>query len=277
MAEMIKALKLEQVAILKTYIDNEDVAKLAEAKGYTDTKVGEAAADTTALAGKVATLIGDDTNKSVRTIANEELAAQLIPEGAKEALDTLQEIAAWIQQHPDDAAAMNAAIASLEGLVGTIPEGATATNVVAYISEVVDAAVAGINAEVAKKADKLSADAISANQILVDDGTGNLKGSGKTLAGVASDIATAKSEAIDSAAEDATSKANTAKADAIATAAEDATTKANAAKSEAIAAVQGETTETVKSVDDKVTTINATLATMGYATDDEVKAALGLE
>ena len=63
---------------------------------------------------KVTTLIGSDTDKSVRTIANEELAAQLIPEGAKESLDTLQEIAAWIQNHPDDASAMNSAITALQ-------------------------------------------------------------------------------------------------------------------------------------------------------------------
>lgn len=67
---------------------------------------------------KITTLIGSDTNKSVRTIANEELAAQLIPEHAKEALDTLAEIAAWIQSHPDDAAAMNGRITALEGVVG---------------------------------------------------------------------------------------------------------------------------------------------------------------
>lgn len=68
--------------------------------------------DFTALEGRVTTLIGEDANKSVRTIANEELAAQLIPSGATEALNTLQEIAAWIQEHPEDAAAMNEAIAA---------------------------------------------------------------------------------------------------------------------------------------------------------------------
>lgn len=51
-----------------------------------------------------------DAGKSVRTIANEELAAQLIGENADEALDTLKEIADWIQQHPEDASAMNSAI-----------------------------------------------------------------------------------------------------------------------------------------------------------------------
>lgn len=85
-------------------------------------------------AAKIATLIGSDTSKSVRTIANEELAAQLIPASAKESLDTLQEIAAWIQNHPDDAAAMNTAITNLQTLVGELPAGTTATTVVGYIT-----------------------------------------------------------------------------------------------------------------------------------------------
>lgn len=92
-----------------------------------------------AVEGKVSTLVGEDAGKSARTIANEELTKQLIPEGAKESLDTLQEIAAWIQNHPDDASAMNAAIVALKTKVGGIPEGATATTVVAYIKELVDA------------------------------------------------------------------------------------------------------------------------------------------
>lgn len=85
-------------------------------------------------AAKIATLIGSDASKSVRTIANEELAAQLIPSSAKESLDTLQEIAAWIQNHPDDAAAMNTAITNLQTLVGELPAGTTATTVVGYIT-----------------------------------------------------------------------------------------------------------------------------------------------
>lgn len=92
-----------------------------------------------AVEGKVSTLVGEDAGKSARAIANEELTKQLIPEDAKESLDTLQEIAAWIQNHPDDASAMNAAIAALKTKVGDIPKGATSTTVVAYIKELVDA------------------------------------------------------------------------------------------------------------------------------------------
>lgn len=67
----------------------------------------------------VDTLIGSDTGKSARTIANEELAAQLIPANAQEALNTLSEIAAWIQEHPEDAAAINEAITALQNKVDT--------------------------------------------------------------------------------------------------------------------------------------------------------------
>lgn len=114
------------------------------------------ATDVTALTNKVTTLIGADTGKSVRTIANEELAAQLIPENAKESLDTLAELAAWIQAHPDDASAMNNAIKALQDLVGTLPEGATSTTVVAYITEVTNALKTDVENKLEQKVDKSS-------------------------------------------------------------------------------------------------------------------------
>lgn len=131
-----------------------------EAAGYDDTEVrglisdnataiaGKASqSDFNTLDGKVTTLIGSDTNKSVRAIANEELAAQLIAANADESLDTLQEIAAWIQSHPDDASAMNAAIKALEdklelGLDANDQEYAT---VKAYVEGYVGAAVAAVH------------------------------------------------------------------------------------------------------------------------------------
>lgn len=77
------------------------------------TRINNVETDLSGVSGKVVTLIGSDSGKSVRTIANEELVAQLIPSAPKESLDTLQEIAAWIQSHPDDASAMNARIKKL--------------------------------------------------------------------------------------------------------------------------------------------------------------------
>lgn len=69
--------------------------------------------NTYAAKSVVATLVGSDTDKSVRTIANEELVAQLIPANAQEALDTLQEIAAWIQAHPGDVATINNSLTAI--------------------------------------------------------------------------------------------------------------------------------------------------------------------
>lgn len=74
-------------------------------------------------AGNVTTLVGSDSGKSARTIAAEELAKQLIPETAAESLNELTEIAAWIQSHPGDAAAMNAAITALQNQLSGIDAG----------------------------------------------------------------------------------------------------------------------------------------------------------
>ena len=123
---------IEDAKTASTYDDT-------EIRGLIQDNADAIEAHKTAIDSKVTTLVGTDTDKSVRTIANEELAAQLIPENAKESLDTLTEIAAWIQSHPDDASAMNAAITALQTLVGTIPEGATATDIVNYIKELVEA------------------------------------------------------------------------------------------------------------------------------------------
>ena len=117
-------------------INNTESGILAQAKGHTDAEVGEVQTAVDTLAGKVgtvpegSTIMGiinniqenayDDTeiNTKIDT-ANEELAKQLVAEGADASLDTLTEIAAWIQSHPDDASAMNAAIEALQTKVDT--------------------------------------------------------------------------------------------------------------------------------------------------------------
>lgn len=85
-------------------------------------QVSEADLDTAlkAVVTNVGTLVGTDSGKSVRNIAAEELAAQLIPDDAKDSLNTLQEIADWIQDHPDDASAMNTALTKLQAVVAGI-------------------------------------------------------------------------------------------------------------------------------------------------------------
>lgn len=161
--------------IVDTYETKTDAAgKLTEAKSYADGKfdalsgkigavpdgqtvmgiisnIQENAYDDTELVekidgvdAKVATLVGSDANKSVRTIANEELAKQLVADGAQESLDTLAEIAAWIQQHPADAAAMNEAIVALQNKVDT-----GSKTVSAYVTDAIAALSIGDYAKAA--------------------------------------------------------------------------------------------------------------------------------
>lgn len=85
-----------------------------------------------ALSTKVNTLIGSDSNKSVRKIAAEELAAQLIPSDAQESLDTLEEIAQWIQDHPDSASAMNQQIQTNKEDIAKIVDGTTTVEKAKY-------------------------------------------------------------------------------------------------------------------------------------------------
>lgn len=143
-------------------VNGKDVAIKGLAALAYKAQVSEADLDsalTAVLAAKAAkadvdTLIGSDAGKSARTIANEELTKQLIPEGAQESLDTLTEIARWIQDHPDDAAAMNTAIAKLNeiaaGIGGEEDDYAT---VMAAIEGKITAAMAGI-AQGATKVEK---------------------------------------------------------------------------------------------------------------------------
>lgn len=113
--------------------DFDEAGAAAAVSGYSK---GETAKTVKEVATEVATLVGDDTSKSVRTIANEELAKQLIAEGAAESLNTLQEIAAWIQQHPKDAAEMNTHITNLQTQVGKEADGeAVATGLVKDIRD----------------------------------------------------------------------------------------------------------------------------------------------
>lgn len=128
-------------------------ATAAEGQNANDIDALEGRMDT--AEGQITTLVGTDSGKSVRAIANEELAAQLIPEDAQDSLDTLAEIAAWIQSHPDDASAMNAAIAALQAIldgIGDTESGEKAT-VVAYVTD----AIAALNIGDYAKASALTA------------------------------------------------------------------------------------------------------------------------
>lgn len=149
----------------------------------------------TTAEGKVTTLIGEDANKSVRTIANEELAKQLIADNAADSMNELAEIAAWIQAHPNDASAMNKAITDLQALVGTLPSGVSATTIVGYVQELVNA-------------EKARAEGIESG---LDSRLQTIEGKlGTGTGSVTEQVANAKSEAIAAAASDAKTKADTA-------------------------------------------------------------------
>ena len=106
-------------------VDENDLLKLEESAG----KIDEIKLNGSALTinnksvnidlsdyAKVAELlaiISSDKGKTIREIASEEIAAKLIPGDAQESLDTLAEIAAWIQSHPEDASKLNESIVNL--------------------------------------------------------------------------------------------------------------------------------------------------------------------
>ena len=125
--------------------------------------------DDTALVGRVAAIEGDYLKSADKTAletkmaediatAKTETIAAVLGEAVPEDFDTLKEIAAWIQSDTTasaqlvtrvtniendylkgaDKTALQGEIDALETFVGSLPEGAVSTTVVAYIQEVVD-------------------------------------------------------------------------------------------------------------------------------------------
>lgn len=174
---------IEEAKAAATYDDTELAGRVTKIEGdYLKTSDKTTLqTNINAVSDKVTTLIGDDADKSVRTIANEELAAQLIPEGAKESLDTLQEIAAWIQAHPDGASAMNAAIAALQEKVDTGDQ---------KVSEYVTAAINALKIGDYAKASDLTA--LAARVTTVEGQIATLNGDESTAGSVKKALADAK-------------------------------------------------------------------------------------
>lgn len=125
--------------------------------------------DDTALVGRVAAIEGDYLKAADKTAIETKMATDIatakteaietvLGEAVPEDFDTLKEIAAWIQSDTTSSAqlvtrvtniendylkgadktALQGEIDALETLVGSLPEGAASTTVVAYIQEVVD-------------------------------------------------------------------------------------------------------------------------------------------
>ena len=167
----IKITTLEQLKIAlqaaKTYIDGQ-ISGLGTLAGKSEVAYDDLAAALKALIdGKadgtvVATLVGEDSGKSVRTISSEEVAK--IVAGANANYDTLKEIADWIMSDSTGAAKMANDIARLDAIldgIGDTTSGEYAT-VVAYVEAMIAALgiadyakTADVNAELAKKVDKV--------------------------------------------------------------------------------------------------------------------------
>lgn len=285
-----------QTTALQGYADQAEADAIAEAKKYTDQRetaiktLYEAADE--AINAKLTTLIASDTGKSVRTIANEELAAQLLSGEADADFKTLQELAAWLEDHPEDAAAMSADILAITKEI--------------YGTSVTDASEFTGNSRIDLLETNLSGEVSARENAVkgVQDQIDALKGSGEGSVSeqIADAVATAKTQweayadkaeedAISSAATTAQSKVDneksraegveaglqnqiktlvgsengslvagsvvaaaiaTAKSEAIGEAANDASSKAGTAKSEAIAAAK-------KYTDDEIAELSAAL------------------
>lgn len=96
----------------------------------------------------IATLIGEDTEKSAREIASEEVVK--VVAGAPEAYDTLKEISDWISSHGTDAASMNSAIKALQTILAGFGTGeGEAATVKKYVDDAITALKIGDYAKAA--------------------------------------------------------------------------------------------------------------------------------
>lgn len=127
--DVISYLK-EQIRIAENEASYDDSALKASIKKNTDA---------------IGVLNGTGAGSVSKTVADE--IAKLVAD-APQSLDTLKEIADWIDSHQDDAAAMNSQInanqedlARLALLVGQLPEGTQSTTLVGYIAEYVGKAL----------------------------------------------------------------------------------------------------------------------------------------
>lgn len=153
-------------------------------KSWVNGLITEANGDITTLEGLVNTLIGSDNGKSARTIANEEMAAVLLvdPEKGEKNFQTLQALAKYLEDHPEEVADILASIKKVDDKVGELPTILVAdengvnpgdenyiettapayANVIAYVAKV--AADLATEAATARAAEALNASNIAAEE-----------------------------------------------------------------------------------------------------------------
>ena len=175
-----KITTLEQLKIAlqaaKAYIDGE-IGGLGALAGKSEVAYDDlAAALKTLIDGKadgsvVTTLVGEDTGKSVRAISAEEVAK--IVAGADENYNTLKEIADWIMSDTTGATKMANDITRLDAILDGIGDttGGEYATVVAYVEAMIAALgitdyakTADVNAELAKKVDKVEGSRLMTNE-----------------------------------------------------------------------------------------------------------------
>jgi len=177
MADTIKITTLEQLKVAlqaaKTYIDGQ-IDGLGSLAGKSEVAYDDLAAALKALIdGKadgsvVTTLVGEDTGKSVRAISAEEVAK--IVAGADANYDTLKEIADWIMSDTTGATKMANDITRLDAILAGIGGDSEYATVVAYVEAMIAALgiadyakTADVNAELAKKVDKVDGSRLMTN------------------------------------------------------------------------------------------------------------------
>ena len=177
MADTIKITTLEQLKVAlqaaKTYIDGQ-IDGLGSLAGKSEVAYDDLAAALKALIdGKadgtvVATLVGEDSGKSVRAISAEEVAK--IVAGADENYNTLKEIADWIMSDTTGATKMANDITRLDAILAGIGGDSEYATVVTYVEAMIAALgiadyakTADVNAELAKKVDKVDGSRLMTN------------------------------------------------------------------------------------------------------------------
>lgn len=107
--------------------NNRVVVKVVQTNGeVTGVKVFENDIATATSVGdvndRIDVLVGSDTSTgTIRDIARSELAAQLLSGKADDDFKTLEQLAAWLEDHPEDVAEINQAISDLQGKVNGLP------------------------------------------------------------------------------------------------------------------------------------------------------------
>lgn len=227
---------------VKTLEGEMDVVQAATA-GYNASKTiasdiqaaKDSASAANTLAGenktKVDTLIGTDTGKSARDIAALVISEALV--GGGESFDTLQEIAAWLKDHPEDVGEINAAIASVKANLGY-----TTVNGAEVVPATVDARIAAAIQELEEGAVADNTDAIDGAVHRIQA----LEDANGTNGATTQAIATAKQEAINT----VVGNSGDAKtANTVYGAKAFATDAATTAKNEAVAAAKTETEQQI--------------------------------